>query len=510
MARSQKARAYPASISAPTGGWNARDSLPMMAANDAVQLTNWFPGTTDVFLRKGFTNFATGFPGQVETLMNYAGGADEELFGISTGNIYDITAGGAVPAASVSGLANSRFQYANITTAGGSFMLCVNGADKLQGYDGSAWWVDGDGTHDITGVDTADISNITLFKNRIWMVEQNTLNAWYLGVDAISGAATKFPLRSVAQLGGNLVAVATWTLDAGYGVDDYIVFITSQGEIIVYRMTDPSTASTLSLIGVWHLGQPVGQRCLMKYGGDLIVICQDGLVPLAKALQSSRLNPRVALSDKIQFAVSTAISTYGANFGWDMCYYPKENMLILNVPVDTGSQEQYVMNTISGSWCNFTGWDANCWVIFNEEPYFGGNQVVGRAWNGLADNDSNIEGIGKQAFSSFKSPGVQKRWTMMRPVLLTNGSPTILANINVDFNLNTSTAPLNFTPTAYAVWDTGVWDTSVWGGDLNVLNNWQGVYGVGVYAAPVLQTSSQGIDVHWVSTDLVMERGGIL
>jgi hypothetical protein len=148
--------------------------------------------------------------------------------------------------------------------------------------------------------------------------------------------------------------------------------------------------------------------------------------------------------------------------------------------------------------------------VFNEEPYFGGNTIVGQAWNGLSDNDTNINAVGKQAFSSFKSPGIQKRWTLMRPVILTNGSPALLANINVDFATNTPTAPLNFTPTSYATWDAGVWDTSVWGGELNILNNWQGVYGVGVYAAPILQSSSQGIKVHWVSTDLVMERGGIM
>ena len=44
-----------ASVPAPIGGWNARDSLANMAATDAVQLVNWFPTPTDVTMRKGYT-----------------------------------------------------------------------------------------------------------------------------------------------------------------------------------------------------------------------------------------------------------------------------------------------------------------------------------------------------------------------------------------------------------------------------------------------------------------------
>ena len=48
------------------------------------------------------------------------------------------------------------------------------------------------------------------------------------------------------------------------------------------------------------------------------------------------------------------------------------------------------------------------------------------------------------------------------------------------------------------------------GGGLNVLQQWQGLNGVGYYGAPIVKTSSQGIDVRWVSTDLVIEKGAVL
>src|SRR6266481_865718 len=55
-------------IPAPVGGWNARDSLGNMDKADAVTLTNFWPGTNSVILRKGYTQHATGLNAQVETL----------------------------------------------------------------------------------------------------------------------------------------------------------------------------------------------------------------------------------------------------------------------------------------------------------------------------------------------------------------------------------------------------------------------------------------------------------
>ena len=99
---------------------------------------------------------------------------------------------------------------------------------------------------------------------------------------------------------------------------------------------------------------------------------------------------------------------------------------------------------------------------------------------------------------------------MIRPTFRSTGSPSFLGSINVDFDTSESTAPLSFSPISTAVWDAATWDSGIWGGGLNILRNWQGVNGVGEYAAPQLQLASQGIDVRWVSTVVVFENGNIL
>jgi len=497
------------SLPAPVGGWNARDSIANMEPTDAVTLINMFPTVSSLTMRGGYTKHATGLDGKVQTLMVYNDGNNTEMFAVtSAGKIYDVTAGGAVGAPVVTGLTNGIWEYINITTAGGSFLMAVNGEDSALLYDGSTWT-----NPAITGVTSADLSNITLFKNRIWFIEQYTLKAWYLPTSSIAGAAQYLDMSSIAKYGGHLVDLDTWTLDAGYGVDDNLAFITSIGETIVYRGTDPASAATWSLIGVWKLGSPVGTRPMLKWGGDLLILTYDGLMPLAASLQSSRLDPRVALSDKIQGAITAATIQYGGNHasvGWQVVYTAKNNAVWINVPVADGQQQQYVMNTITKSWAQFIGWAAYCWEIYQDDPYFGSDGYVGKAWDdNYTDYTSNITTQTLQAFNYFGSRGVKKYFTRARPSLFTNGDPVISVGMNIDFDTSDTTAPVTFTGSAYGVWDaaTSTWDTAIWGADLAVQNTWLGITGIGYCGGLQMKTASSGLQIQWASTDVVYQTG---
>jgi hypothetical protein len=507
MAQAKRAVSQPVSLPAPTGGWNARDSLTGMSPLDAVTLTNWYPATTECQLRKGYAQWATGISGQVQTVMAYSGGSTDKLFAINaSGSVYDVTATGAVGAAVLTGLSNGKWGYLNIATAGGNFLSMANGVDAPRNYNGTTW-----STPAITGVTATTLRDPILYAQRQFFIGDNTLKAWYLPVNSIAGAANAIDISALATKGGYIMAHGNWTIDAGAGVNDHYVLVTSRGQVIVYQGSDPSSATTWSMVGVWDLGAPIGHRCMFKWAGDMLIITQDGVVPMSAALQSSRVNPKVALTDKIQFAISDAVSNYAANFGWQLVYVATVNQLWLNVPIQVGTnQQQYVMNTINGSWCNYTGWNANCWEIFQDEPYFGGNGYVGRAWYTNADAGSNIQAFGLQAFNNFNNAGTLKRFTMSRPMFRTNGNPSIYAGINIDFNINDSTAPLTFSPPAFGTWDSSLWDAATWGGDLSILQYWQGLNGVGYYGAPTVKVASNTLDVRWVSTDIVIEGGAIL
>ena len=360
-------------------------------------------------------------------------------------------------------------------------------------------------------VDSSTFINVNLFKNRLYFTQKDTLKVWYLDVDAIGGEAFPLDFATIARNGGYLQAMGTWTIDAGEGVDDYAVFVTSMGEVIVYNGTDPTDATTWVLKGVWQIGQTFARRCFFKWSGDLLLLTQDGLLPLASALQSSRLDPRVALTDKIYYAVSQAADDYSTNFGWQINYFAKQNMLILNIPV-TGGQEQYVMHTITKSWARFTDIKANCWEIHNDNMYFGGSGYVGQFWNDFADDGNNINATVQQAYNYFDTRGQQKRFTMIRPTIISeNGVPNIQGQVNLDFDTDYVTGSLAFNPITYAVgkWDTAKWDQSSWGGKV-INKNWQSVTGIGYCAGLQLTTASQDVDVRWTSTDFVMEQGSVI
>ncbi len=505
--RPQLRKALTASIPSPIGGWNARDSVSNMPPQDAVEMINFFPTPTDVTLRKGYKKRATNITGTVETLMNYAGPTGQKLFAIAGTQIYDVSGTGNGTVVKT-GLTNAQWQYVNISTPGGNFLVCCNGVDTPLVYDGTTW-----ANISVTGVTSSTFINVNLFKNRLYFTQKNTLSCWYLPVNSIGGAASELNFGSVARNGGFLQAMATWTLDAGQGADDYAVFVTNMGEIIVYNGTDPSSALTWALKGVWQMGQTFNRKCFFKWGGDLLLLTQDGLVPMSSALQSSRLDPRVNLTDKIYFAVSQAATLYYDNFGWQIQYFASENMLILNIPVNNGT-EQYVMHTITQSWARFTGIEAKCWEVNSKKGmFFGSVGFVGEFYGDLSDGGNNITASVQQAYSYFDARGQQKRFTMVRPIFLTdNGLPTILSNISVDFETNPNVGSLTFNPNAtnIGIWDTSKWDQSYWGGAYLLSKDWESVTGIGYAGGLFLQTASQGIDVHWTSTDFVMETGSVI
>jgi len=476
---------------------------------DAVRLTNFFPSVSNIVLRGGYKNWVTGISGQVETLVNYSTGTVEKLFAWAIGSVYDVTTQGAVGAAVKTGLSNARWEHINVTTAAGSYLYCVNGVDAPLLYNNSTWEsITAISAIPITGVTTTTLSNISLFKNRVWFIQKDTLKAWYLPTGAVGGAAQVLDMSQIAKYGGSLVDFDTWTLDAGYGADDNLVFVTSNGEVIVWRGTDPSSEATWALAGVWRLGAPIGNRCMLKYSGDLLLITYDGLVPLASALQSSRLDPRVALSNKIQGAITAATTAYGSNFGWEILYSSKNNALWINIPVSVGRQEQWVMNNITKSWCNFTGWAANCWETFNDDPYFGGNGVVCKAWDSTyIDDVSNIQTNVLQAFNYYESRGVKKYFTRARPSIFTDGVPAVFVGMNTDFNTADTTASLSFSPTPVGLWGSGIWGTSLWGSGLQITNNWQGITGLGYCGGIQLKSSSRGLQIEWAATDVVYQVG---
>lgn len=396
-----------ASIPPSVGGLNVRDALANMDPRDATLLDNLFPSANNIALRKGHASHATGMTGTIETLMEWSGPASRKLKAANNGNIYDVTSAGAVGAAEVTGLSENSWQWVNFGTSGGKFLVAVNGTDAVRNYNGSAW-----STPSITGIglsSSAAFINVAIWKNRLWFVEKDTTNAWYLPVSSISGTAVKQDLGTQFKMGGKLVAIGTISKDSGDGVDDYIVFISSLGELAVYQGTDPATANSYALVGTYRVGYPIGFRCLVDVGGDLGVICADGVLSVWQAMQNDRATAaRQAITNKIQTLFNQYVVNYGTNEGWMPLVYPKGNWVMFNIPFSSTQYVQLVMNTTTGSWCRFTALNGFCWGLLGNDIYFGAtNGVVYKADTGYQDNGGVITAQLRTAWNYFNQRGTQ-------------------------------------------------------------------------------------------------------
>lgn len=494
-------------VQAPVGGINARDALAAMKETDAVEMENMFPTPSSVDLRNGYQSHVTGFSDPVETLISYNTGAVKKLFAVSGGDIFDVTTAGAVGSAVVTGLTNSRLQHCTMSTAGGFFSMMVNGEDKLQYYTGSAWHKDGGGTYAITGVDTSDCVNINNFKNRIFLIEKESFNAWYLPVSSIAGTASKLTLGGLFKLGGYLVSMANWTIDNAAGIDDYAAFITSEGEVALYKGTNPSDADAWALVGTFTMGRPIGYRCTCKAGADVLVLTSDGAMPLSKALLTDRSKLSLAATDKISKLISSDVNESKGKFGWQAIIYPLGQKLIINIPeTENTVSHQYVMNTTSQAWTKFTGWNAICFSTFDDNLYFGGADSVCLADYGNSDDGENISAFCQQAFSTF-GRGTQKVVKLVQPIIGSDSviSPSIV--VNFDFDNKKPSYAIAIDSGAGSVWDDCDWDDCEWGGGNQIKKTMLGASGIGTYVGVCLSVSAKNIEFNWMSTNFHYEAG---
>lgn len=501
-----------ASIPAPIGGLNARDSIAEMESTDAILLDNFVPGTTDCSLRLGMRSWATGLGAPVETLLPYRSGLVNKLFGVAGGKIYDATNQGVVGAAAVTGLTNSRFQYINFGTPGGQFLLGVNGADTMRRFDGTSW-TDATASPAVTGFDTTKAISINAWGQRVWLVEKNSFRVWYLPLQSIGGTATVIDLSSLFRLGGSLAGMLTWTLPSTQSTQQFAVFISTEGEVAIYEGYDPASADTWALAGMARIGRPIGGRFWTRFGTEVVLITVDGFVPLSKMLMVDRSNNRDALSNKIDSAARLAIAGNPSTFGWCAMLYPTGNKLFINVPTaENQTSYQFVMNTITGAWCRYKGWNANVFETVQDSLYFGGNDgTIYQAESGTDDNGATITGTMVPAFNYFGERVRQKRFSQIRPTIIGTNGVNVLIDIVTDLNVPAAVrAPPTSVEAGLPRWDVSAWDISPWSPSNYAMSQWMGVSGMGFAATARVQVSCIGVTPKLENIAYLYELGGLI
>lgn len=352
----------------------------------------------------------------------------------------------------------------------------------------------------ITGVDTDALSHVNVYRNRMFFVEKDTLNVWYLPVNSITGAAGNITLAGIFGEGGSVLFTETWSMDAGDGLDDKFVVISTTGEAAVFQGSDPSDANDWSIVGRYKFTRPLGMRCTMRAGGELLIGTEEGLVPISMAVNK---DPSQLSMASVSQAIEPTWATEAADrqsFNWEIAKWPRMNMALVTLP--TNSEETtdwycFVVNLETNAWARYTGWDTRCSIVYNDQLYFGtrDGRVV-QAELGGDDDGAPYYPVCVYNWDALDALGYLKTVVQARATFVTGSDILPDLSASTDYAVSLPTKPnaptVADTP---SLWDVGRWDQAVWDGSTQrytLSTRWVSIGRSGYSVAPQWQMTCSG------------------
>lgn len=488
-------------IPSPTGGWVSNKPIDSMAPNEALVLDNYIPNSLNVNVRKGYEAHATGIGGEVKTIIDFNNGATAKLLVCGNASIFDGTDEGAVGTALATSFLEDAWQWVNFKGR----VFAVNGADEAIDFDGTTI-----STTSWTGVDTENLINVSVFKNRLFFTEKDTAKFWYAAGDAISGALTAFDLSMVSPNGGYLVATASFTRDGGEGSDDLFMCIMQSGDVLVYQGDDPSDPTAWEIVGRYIIAPPIGRRCVSQVGGDLAVVTEDGYISIGTVFGYARSRSDTTLSNNIANYVRDLASRGRTLAGWQALLYYRGGYLLFNAPLIGGKFEQHIVNMTTGAWSKLRDIPARCWGLFQNDLYFGSaDGTVYKADTGYTDNGANIKTEFQSSFNYLESRGMIKLFKMIRPLFRIKGDVPISIGMNTDFRQKGITYTASLVDSESTMWG------SPWGSPWSPLlvnkHDWRSVSPPQGYCCSViLKTDCKAQFLELNAIDVLYEGGAAI
>lgn len=469
------------SLPAPLLGLNTRDPVDGMDPTFALQMDNLFPESNYVRLRGGYETFCAnpGTPGLLPgTIFNLVSGSTEYLAIVCDTAIYELQSGTPTARTGSLTITDDRVVWAVFADSSAPTtpkVLAVNGADNPWQYQGGtnavAWSPTG------TGLTASNLAWVFPFKNRVFAGEKDSRDFYYGALGAIPGTMTRFPLSGIRGAQGNILFMSAMTRDTGTGPDDYAVFVTTEGQVIVYAGTDPSDAAEWSLVGVYQIPRPIQSRkAHCQIFGDVVIATEQDYVFLSQALQQG--GAFVLQPTAMSGLLKEAATLYGTNTEWQMLAWPEGNQIICNIPYATGTQYvQHVINAQTRAGCRYTGWDMATLGRYDGKLYGVKTDEVLRLDVGTADDASGtptpIEVRFRSAWWDLKSPQI-KHVQAIRPFFRTSQGVSPALALATDFRVQEHAANAQSGTIAETYWGDASGVTTLWGDTAATTTYWAG------------------------------------
>lgn len=527
----------PLHFPAPVGGLNTISPASEMPETDCPVSWNLIGAENGVRGRLGSVEWVTGLTGlgdnTVRSEMAYTGGfqdgTKDRLFCATSTGIWDVTASTAAPGPKkiTFGVQTGDAGYGTwwvTTTAADRYLIYL---DEANGYfiytESTDLWAQvtqgaGAGQINAPAVPANYVAG-TLFKNRNWFVRKNSTIADYLAAGAVFGATTAFDFGSKFKAGGILVGLFNWAYDGGQGMDNLLVAVSSAGDIVIYEGTDPASAATFGLRGVWFGGGvPYGRRFATDFGGDMLVATSFGIIPLSKLVIGNPILDRTLYSTyKIGNLFTQLVEQYGGLKGWSLRFHPNDSALIVTVPSADGQPtNQLVMSLTTKGWSKYRNLPMISAEAWKRQLYFGTHDGRIMKSTGYVDNVLLSDPTGNTftpvdwSLVTRSAAGVAQKIAHQIRTTILSGDAAPLVNAEVRFGYDTSEAavpPATAVKAAVALWGTAKWDVDAWAGDLNATKRIFGAQGRGPEVAVAVRGLAGNRTV-LVGADVMHTEGG--
>jgi hypothetical protein len=457
-------------IPAPTRGLILNENESFTQPGAALVLDNWKPTMKGIALRGGCTLWGT-LPETtpVISMFSFYGISTQRMYAGNANKLYDVTA--PVPTMIKSGQGSGNYVASQLANQSGDHMLVANDAgDYLLHFDGTTWTTLNASQITTNPVVTPpptcatghNLTYVWKYRGRYFFIEGGTMNAWCLPTNAFQGQLEYIPLAGAATKGGKLLCGFTWSLDAGDGIDDKCVFMTDQGELLIFTGSDPTTVANWRQEGRYQTSIPIGMNGHIAVGGDVLIITVDGIIPISASITKDSGQLELAAITRAIKPMWRDMVNQRRTWPWTMQKWDEYGGMFVTWPGGTpGAWYCAVVNIATGAWARFVGWDAMCFGRIGVNMFFGTQtgQIMQADRTGY-DNGMSYSATMVGGWEMFNSQSMTIVWRQSRASFVARSGEPFQPQLSAttDYVIVIPQPPqAGFDPGVLDVWDQGLW-----------------------------------------------------
>ena len=317
----------------------------------------------------------------------------------------------------------------------------ANGRAVARAFDGRATWAansnyvliaDGNGlplrfngaefstaTFTATaGPDPAECDGILSHHDRVYLWKTGGPLEFLVGdVGAVQGAMSRFPLARLGNITGSIRAMSSLTIDAGHGMNDVLLIVTTTGDMVLYEGFDPTDPNDWRLLGRIKGAAAISPRAITQVGADAWMLTPQGPISVGQAVRQSVLALVTDVSQPIADEITALIESGDAD--WQMFTASDGSMVVINRVAD-GAAQQFIYYPEGQAWAT-AEFPARDWHNLAGKPQITGfDGRAARLWHTGRD-----EIITARWVSSWFEIGRDVSLKWLEPTIIADGPLTL-------------------------------------------------------------------------------------